>query len=329
MSVDPNHLREASRRLSLLRGEKQARFAAYQAQCREKVPELGRLDGAIAQAVSRAVAAALQHSQDPGPAVEEARRDSLALQARRREVLREAGIDPQSLEEAPYCSKCGDTGRQGRELCSCLLELCAQENRRELAQKLDLDSLRFENFSMVWYSQCSDPEQGLSPRECMEMVYRLCVEYARDFPRHPYRNLFLYGGTGLGKTFLSGCIAGAVCEKGRWTVYETAGELFRRYESAKFVREPESERAVWGYENCDLLIMDDLGSEMNTAFVQSALYQVLNQRMLSGRHTVISSNLTMDAVRERYTPQIASRLEGEFRGLPFIGEDIRLQKKRS
>lgn len=328
MSVDPNHLREASSKLSLLRGEHQAKLDAYQSRCREKLPELGRLDAAIAQAVSRAIAAALQHGQDPGPVVEEARRDSLALQARRLEVLREAGIDPQSLEPTPYCPKCGDTGRQNGGLCSCLLELCAEENRKELARKLDLEGLRFDRFSMVWYSQCSDPEQGMSPRECMEMVYRLCVDYAREFPRHPYRNLFLYGGTGLGKTFLSGCIAGEVCKSGHWTVYETAGELFRRCEAAKFARETESERVVAGYEGCDLLIIDDLGSEMSTAFVQSALYQILNQRMLSGKHTVISSNLTMDGVRERYTPQIASRLEGEFRGLPFLGEDIRLQKKR-
>ena len=328
MAVNPNHLRQASGKLSLLRREHQNRQKEYQARCREQLPELARLDAAIARAVSRAVAAALQHGEDPTPAVEAARRDSLALQARRQEVLREAGIDPQSLEDTPYCAKCGDTGRQGRELCSCLLELCAEENRKELARRLDLSALRFDRFSLSWYSQRSDPEQGMSPRECMEMVYRLCMDYAGDFPRHPYRNLFLYGGTGLGKTFLSGCIAGEVCAGGHWTVYETAGELFRRCEAAKFAREPEAEQAVADYEGCDLLIVDDLGSEMNTAFVQSALYQILNQRMLAGKHTVISSNLTMDGVRERYTPQIASRLEGEFRGLPFLGEDIRLQKKR-
>lgn len=328
MSVDPKHFAQATRRLKLAQADHRAGFLAYQARCREQVPQLADLDARIAGAVTRAVAAALRQGEDPTPAVEAARRDSLALQAQRREALVAAGIDPQTLEETPYCPHCGDTGRlPGGGLCSCLLSLCVAENRRELAAQLELDALTFDRFSLQWYSPAFDPDQGTSPRECMETVLQVCRDYAQRFPRHPFHNLFLYGGTGLGKTFLSGCIAGTVCAGGHWTVYVTAADLFRHYEAAKFSHSEDAGEAVDRFERCDLLVLDDLGSELTTQFVQSALYQLLNTRMLRGGRTVISSNLTMDDVRARYTPQAASRLEGEFRGLPFLGTDIRLQKK--
>lgn len=327
MAVDPNHLREATRRVELLRAQHQAQEAAWEERCRREVPELAALDAQIAQTVSRAIAAALQCGTDPAPVVEEARSRNLALQAKRRELLKAAGIDPESLEHTPYCPVCGDTGRHEGKLCGCVAALCAEENRKELARQLDLEALRFENFSLSWYSAAYDSEAGMSPRECMETVLGVCRDYAREFPRHPYRNLFLYGGTGLGKTFLSGCVANEVSQGGHWTVYETALTLLRRYEVAKFAGDAQAEEDTRRYENCELLVVDDLGSEMTTPFFQSALYQLLNQRILGGRNTVISSNLTMDDVRGRYTPQVASRLEGEYRGLPFLGEDIRLQRK--
>lgn len=328
MAVDPRHFTEAVRRLKLAQADHQAAFLAHQARCRETVPQLAELDRQIAGAVTYAVAAALRQGEDPTPAVEAARQSSLTLQARRLEVLAAAGIDPKSLDKSPYCPLCGDTGRRkGGGLCDCLRTLCVEENRRELSAQLDLDALTFDRFSLDWYSPAFDPDRGTSPRECMESVLEVCRDFAQMFPRHTFQNLFLYGGTGLGKTFLSGCIAGAVCGRGYWTVYATAGDLFRAYEAAKFSRSDVHEEDVARFEGCDLLVLDDLGSELTTQFVQSALYQLLNTRMLAGRRTVISSNLTMDDARARYTPQVASRLEGEFRGLPFLGEDIRLQKK--
>lgn len=329
MGVDPRHLREAQRRISNAREEHRAAQSAYQAQCREKAPGLEALDSAIQRTVTQAIAAALRQGTDPAPAVEQARRENQALQKERLELLGRAGIDPESLEETPLCPLCKDTGRFQGKLCGCVGKLCAQENLAELGTVLNLKEMDFANVSLEWYSTGFDPAYGMSSREAAETVLDVCKAYAGEFPGFPYQNLFLYGGTGLGKTFFSGCMAKMVAAKGYWTVYVTAGELFADYEAVKFGRDDtgERQRAVERYQRCGLLVVDDLGSEMVTPFVQSALYQLLNERMNRRAHTVISSNLTMDDVRARYSPQVCSRLEGEYHALPFFGKDIRLQKR--
>ncbi len=328
MSHDPNHMREASRRLTRQREDRRMEVRLREQKTYAALPALEELDKRIQSTVAMAVAAALRTGVDPAPAVEEARKQNLAYQGRRLELLKSHGIDPESLEERPACALCNDSGWVNGAPCRCLEKLCAQENLRELSEQLDLEEMDFGKFSLDWYAP--QVREGLSPRECMETVVTVCRDFSAQFPKHAFRNLYLYGGTGLGKTFLSGCIAKEVAKRGFWTVYETAGALFRQYETAKFSREQSeaAERQVARYEKCDLLILDDLGSEMTTPFVLSALYQLVNQRINAGAHTVISSNLNLDGIRERYSPQVASRLEGEYRGLPFLGEDIRVQKKR-
>lgn len=329
MSFDPVLMKIASEKYISAREERRRSRLEWERQCHQRVPGLAELDQRISRTVAEVVAAALRHGVDPGPAVEEARKKNLAYQARRLEILREYDIDPASLEGAPACALCGDSGWVGGKPCACLMRYCVEENLKELGGQLELAKLGFDKFSLDWYSPKFDPEQGISPRECMETVLGTCRDYAAQFPNHQFRNLYLYGGTGLGKTLLSGCMAVEVAKRGFWTVYVTAGELFRQYENLKFGRELDTAKnQVRRFEKCELLVVDDLGSEMTTQLVQSALYEVLNQRLNEGKHTVISSNLDLDGVRARYTPQAASRLEGEYRGLPFLGEDIRLQKKR-
>ena len=171
-----------------------------------------------------------------------------------------------------------------------------------------------------------------SPRENMELIYEVCLSYAQKFGRFPLRNLFLTGAPGLGKTFLSACIARTVSEGGHSVVYDTAGNVFAQFETRKFQRDSadgqEARDETRRYLNCDLLILDDLGSELTTQFTQSALYELVNSRLAGEKHTVISTNLSMEEVARRYTPQIASRLAGEYHMLHFYGDDIRLLKKQ-
>lgn len=327
--VDPRHLWRADERIKAAREEHKGAQLAYQAACWAKVPGLEALDASIRRTVTQALSAALRGGTDPAAAVAAAQRENMAAQKKRLELLQAAGIDPKSLEPTPYCPKCKDTGLTKDGVCGCVLALCAQENLEELKAALDLDKMDFSNVSLEWYSTAFDPEYGMSSREAAKTVLEVCREYAGAFPDDPRGNLFLYGGTGLGKTFFSGCIAKAVAGKGCWTVYVTAAELFAHYEAVKFGRDDKGElqRQVERYERCDLLVLDDLGSEMTTPFVQSALYQLLDKRMNRRGHTVISSNLSMDDVRARYSAQVCSRLEGEYHPLPFFGKDIRLQKR--
>ena len=193
---------------------------------------------------------------------------------------------------------------------------------------LDLGSQSFETFSLDWYSSVPDSRVGASPRENMEYNRDVCVDYAYDFnPRSG--NLLLTGQPGLGKTFLSACIARVVSEKGYSVVYDTAGHVFERFEARKFSRE-EDDRAAEDVERilqCDLLILDDLGTEMTTAFVQSALYEIVNTRLLSGKSTIINTNLGVTELNQRYLQQVSSRIEGEYQVLIFFGEDIRRKKR--
>jgi DNA replication protein DnaC len=216
-------------------------------------------------------------------------------------------------------------------MCDCLKALCAQEQVKELSKLLDLGEQSFDSFSLDWYSTQPWPGEGMSPRENMEFLYEWCLNYAQKFGRFYVRNMLMLGDPGLGKTFLSACIARTVAENGFSVVYDTAVNLFSKFEEQKFSKDVQEGRAAQSetrrYLNCDLLILDDLGSEMTTPFVQSALYTVVNTRLTQEKATVISSNLSMDGIRARYAGQTASRLEGEYRVLRFFGEDIRLQRK--
>ena len=331
MSYSPNVLRRAQARLSQRREERQARQEALRRQVYAQLPRVAEIDRLLRRTMAQVIAAALREGGDPTAAVAAIRQKHQALQRERSELLTGHGFPADALDDKPLCAKCGDSGWVGSDMCDCLKVLCTQEQIKELSQLLDLGEQSFDTFDLGYYSPEVWPAWGRSPRENMEKVLKICRDYAQNFGRYYFNNLFLSGSTGLGKTFLSACIARTVSENGFSVVYDTAGEVFARFETQKFSRDEEDAREAKDdtrrYLKCDLLILDDLGSEMTTPFVQSALYTLLNTRLTAEKKTVISSNLSMDDVQRRYSPQIASRLAGEYRVLPFFGEDIRLLKK--
>jgi DNA replication protein DnaC len=164
----------------------------------------------------------------------------------------------------------------------------------------------------------------------MELTLAAARAYAGGFGPDS-TNLLLQGGTGLGKTLLSRCIAATVSAGGHSVVYETAQEAFGAFEEQKFSRDAETYAAasekVKRTLHCELLILDDLGTELTTSFTQSALYNIVDSRLTAGRKTVISTNLTDAELAERYIPQIVSRIGGEYDKLPFLGRDIRAIRK--
>ncbi len=331
MGYEAAVLRRATTRLEEQRRLRSAQTEQLRRDAYARQPRLAQLDRAMKGTMAELVAASLHRGEDTTATVQDIRERNLTLQREREELLGQMGLDPRALDGAPACPLCGDTGWRGASMCQCLKTLCAQEQIRELSKLLDLGEQSFDSFRLDYYSQTRWPSAGVSPRENMELVYEVCLNYAQKFGRFYFKNLFLSGAPGLGKTFLSACIARTVSENGFSVVYDTAGNVFAQFEIRKFQRDAndlqEARDETRRYLNCDLLILDDLGSELTTQFVQSALYELVNTRLVAGRHTVISSNLTMEDAARRYSPQIASRLEGEYHVLRFFGDDIRLLKK--
>lgn len=331
MAYDPAVLRRASQRLEAARKERAQNQEQLRRSLFAQCPELSDVDRQLRGTILDIITSSLRKGSDPGPALQVIRDKNMDLQLRQAQLLQELGYPPDALDETPACKKCGDSGWVGAKMCACLQALCAEEQVKELSKLLDLGEQSFDTFSLDWYSPLPWPGESVSPRENMEFIHDFCGNYAAKFGKFLFPNLFLTGDPGLGKTFLSACIARKVAENGFSVVYDTAVNLFARFEEQKFSRNvqdgQEARDETRRYLNCDLLILDDLGSELTTPFVQSALYTLVNTRLTQNRATVISSNLSMDGVRSRYNGQTASRLEGEYRVLRFYGEDIRLQRK--
>ena len=331
MAYEPSVLRRATARLEETRRRRGEEQAARQREIYRRIPRVAEIDRQLRRTIVGIIAASLRSGDDPAPAIESMREKNLHLQAERTRLLLEQGYGADALDERPACPKCGDTGWRGAEMCECLKTLCTEEQIRGLSRLLDLGGQSFDAFQLEYYSPLPCPGRNATPRKNMELVYEICLNYAQKFGRFPVRNLFLSGPPGLGKTFLSACIAREVSENGFSVVYDTAVNIFAQYEAQRFSRDIDDSREARDetrrYRVCDLLILDDLGSEMTSPLIQSALYTLINTRLTAEKRTVISSNLSIEDVRRRYSPQIASRLEGEYRVLPFFGDDIRLLKK--
>lgn len=331
MAYDANILHRATLRLEAERRSRQERVERMRRQAYERQPKLLQLDKRLQATMAQLVAATLRQGGDPVRAVQEVREKNLDLQQERAVLLGSLGLPPDALDDKPACPLCGDTGWRGAQMCQCLKKLCAQEQIQELSKLLDLGEQSFDSFRLDYYSQTPYPGKGTSPRKNMELTYDVCLNYVQKFESCLFRNLLMSGPPGLGKTFLSACIARAVSEHGYSVVYDTAGNIFAQFEAKKFLRDSadgqDARDETRRYLNCDLLIVDDLGSELTTQFTQSALYELINTRLVAERHTVISTNLSLEEIARRYNPQIASRIEGEYHVLHFFGDDIRMLKK--
>lgn len=323
MAYSEQVLLRAMARLQQAKEDCMAESEARREEIFRAYPRLRQIEIALRQTAARAVATAFRKGEDPAAAIEAIKEENLALQREQEWILEAADLDESALEPTVVCTHCGGSGYIGEVMCECLQELCRQEQKKELSSLLG-GREHFDQFRADYYPAERDPKYQVSPRELMQTVYNRCKQYAREFgPGSP--SLLFSGGPGLGKTFLSACIARTVADNGFSVVYDTAGKLFSDFESVKFggdKSEPEKK-----YLSCDLLIIDDLGTEMTTQFTQSVLYQVINTRLMEGRATVVSTNLDDTGLRQRYSPAIVSRLLGVYETFLFLGQDIRLLKR--
>ena len=290
------------------------------AELRAKSPELAAIDRALASAGARIAMAALGTGAEYAEKLAEVERENLALQEKRRALLTSLGY-PIDYTDPPYeCTLCGDTGFVGTKMCQCMrreLILAAYETSG-LGALLRTQS--FDTFSPDFYGTGEE-------RARMETNFKIMREYAENFSPAA-DNLLLVGATGLGKTHLSTAVARRVIDRGFDVYYASALQMFSDFEHTRFgsgIADAPSVD-VSRYSECELLILDDLGTEVTNQFTNSCLYLVINNRINLRRPTIISTNLSSKEIKERYTDRIASRILGDFKPLLFVGTDVRRQK---
>ena len=323
MGYSAEVMQRARARLAAAKADRESENQQHLAQAYEQVPRLREIDRQLRLTMAMAAQAAFSRGGDVQALLDEAREKNLELQ-REREYLVSTYFEEGYLDDSPICTRCGGSGWLGANMCECLAELCRQEQKKELTF-LNVGRESFDQFRLDYYPDRIDSKLGLNIRAVMEKTFQVCRKYALTFTERS-GNLLFSGDTGLGKTFLSACIARAVADRGYSVVYESAGHMFGKLERAKFDGDENARQEVKKYADCDLLIIDDLGTEMPGQFTTAALYSLVNDRMLAGKPMIISTNLNVEDLARRYSPQIASRLRGSFMRVAFLGDDIRVKR---
>ena len=247
------------------------------------------------------------------------------------QLLIDNGYPADYLNMRYECNKCNDTGFIDNAKCTCFKQAIADLIYEGSNIKSILERENFSKFSFKYYSDdYIDESIGLSPLSNMQKIVASCKSFIRHFDKKR-ENLLLLGNTGVGKTFLANCIAKELLDRGYTVIYLTAFRLFDILEKYKFGKEAENTLAAANqFEyilDCDMLIIDDLGTELSNSFTTSQLYLIINERLLRQKSTLISTNLSLDNLNNNYSERIYSRIISNYCIRRIVGEDIRLQKR--
>ena len=291
----------------------------HTAELHTKSPELREIDLAIRSVGMRLFREALAGGDDLADRIAAIRREHEGLQEARASLIAALGYQPAYTEPQYTCTACEDTGFVESRMCECMRRALVEEGIRSSGIGRLINTQRFDNFSLEYYHDPLD-------RERASYALAKCRQYAEGFSPQS-GNLLLIGPTGLGKTHLSTAMARTVLERGYDVVYETIQNILSDFEYDRF-KSGYSDTTPRGdrYLACELLIIDDLGTEQLTQFTLATLYHLLNTRLNHGKQTIINTNVTGEELQTRYESRITSRLLGEYDVLLFSGNDIRMQK---
>lgn len=300
-------------------------IARERAQNRERelyllIPELKVLDKELSLVGLEIFSASLSGA-DYKQKLAEVREKNLALQKKRAELLLAHGYPADYTDVKYECEKCSDTGFIENTMCSCMREALTLAGIENSGFASLIREQRFDNFSLDYY------EGNPKFYERMKQNFDYLKRYTEEFDPIKSPSILLMGSTGLGKTHLSSAVARGAIERGSDVFYTGAIDLFSTFEIERFKSySNEPNELIERYFECDLLIIDDLGTEMINQFSVSTLYNLVNDRLSRKKPTIVSTNLTNDEIKKKYTDRITSRLFGEYLVLPFMGTDVRAQK---
>lgn len=248
---------------------------------------------------------------------------------KREQLLMEHGYPKDYLQPKYFCENCKDTGYIGNQKCHCFKQAIVDIVYSQSNIKAAIARENFSCFSDSFYSDSYvEGSMGMTPRENIKRIEEASWKYIESFGKE-FNNLLLYGNTGVGKTFLANCIAKELLDRAFTVIYLTAFQLFDILEKNKFGKEEDSFEFQNQFDyilDCDLLIIDDLGTELNNSFVNVQLYLCINERYLRQKSTIISTNLSLDNINTIYSERVFSRIASNYTLLKIVGEDIRLKK---
>ncbi|MCM1524362.1 MAG: ATP-binding protein [Ruminococcus sp.] len=308
---------EKRRQLALAEAESRRREIAA------KLPQVGEVQKMLARTASELSALIVRRSGDYKESFEKIRSGSLSGRQMIRDALTANGYPEDYLEVHFRCRECGDTGYTERGMCGCMKRLIGRIAAEELNRTANMPAADFSHFDLSYYRNCV-----IDGRDCYEKMagnLDFCIKYADSFSRSS-KSLLMIGRTGVGKTHLSMSIAKELIANGFNVIYGSAVNLLENIEKEHFGRE-EGGDTLAALLDCDLLIIDDLGSEFHSSFYESALYNIINSRINMGLPAVISSNLTLDELYKTYNERIISRIAGYYEVLYLAGKDIRQLKR--
>lgn len=319
MSYDRKVLEAARAELERRKLDAESAAAARLQAFFQQAPRAGEIRQELAHNAAAAARAVVSGGDVRGQ-MEQYKARGLALSREYDALLASCGLTRADVAPQYHCPKCKDTGFADGRMCACYRQLRKQTAYRQLSDGLPLAACTFERFSLERYQD--------DPRTLKQMgaILRACREYAQRLRPHSPSLLF-YGRTGLGKTHLSLAIANAAIEKGFGVVYGSVQGFTSSFEKERFDREDEQSTSA-SMKECDLLILDDLGAESESKYINAALYDVINVRMMADRPTVISSNLNLRGIEKRYGERLASRISGYYGKLEFMGDDMRVRAQR-
>lgn len=259
--------------------------------------------------------------------LEKLKQHNLALQKELYDIIEELGFPKNYLDMWYQCDKCKDYGYVDGKMCDCMKILMRKIAYDKLNKISPLALSDFDTFSLEYYSNVPSERGKISDYTHMSKVLGFCKKYALEFSQNS-RSLLFQGGSGLGKTHLSLAIAKEAINKGFGVIYVSAPTILQKIENEHFSHRDIENSTEQTLTECDLLILDDLGTEFTTTFTVSAIYNIINSRMITSKPTIISTNLSVSELDNKYNARTVSRIIGTLTRVEFVGTDVRQQKRR-
>ena len=328
--MNENKVKRILKKYEERRDENELLLEKRKKQVYDKLPQIKAIDNEISLIGLKLAKSVLTNPDDREHIVKKSKEGIDSLRERKYKIFSENKIPENYLEMKYHCNVCKDkaflpTG----EKCNCFKQEIVNEAYKMSNIENVLNKENFSNFKLEIFSTEKLKEKGISPRENMLDISNYCEEYVRNFNPRESNNILFHGSTGLGKTYMCNCIAKDLLDRGFLVIYQTSFKILEILEDYKFRRNSENKISEENYRNlfdCDLLVIDDLGTELTNTFTSSELFNIVNTRLTAGKSMIISTNLTPIQIGETYTQRTLSRILDQFKIFDFFGSDLRWER---